>query len=125
MNNILQWIEGNFAVVFLLSIVLLLLNLLATFILSSRFAKLSQEIKTLSLGSYSWQKAKSSDLDQHNAMQASQISTSRATDHGLPGSLLIEKAIALIKVGTPISQIQSELGIDNHYLEILIKQHKQ
>ncbi|MBT6096742.1 MAG: hypothetical protein HOH05_00025, partial [Marinovum sp.] len=78
MNDILQWIEGNIALVFLLSIVLLLLNLLATFILSSRFAKLSQEIKALSLGSYSWQKAKSSDLDQHNAMQASQISTSRA-----------------------------------------------
>ena len=124
MNSALQWIEGNLALLMALIIVLIMLNLLAIFSLTSRLAELKQEIKALSLGSYSWRQATSADL-QKNAAETSQlISASKATDHELPSSLLIEKAIALIKSGTPGDQIQADLKIDHHYLEILIKQHK-
>ena len=124
MDSALQWIEGNLALLLALVIALMILNLLVIFILTSRLADLRQEIKALSLGSYSWRQATSADLGQSAAVQSQQVSASKATDHGLPSSLLIEKAIAQIKLGTPVDQIQADLGIDDHYLEILIKQHK-
>jgi hypothetical protein len=124
MDSALQWIEGNLALLMTFVILLMILNLLVIFILTSRLAELRQEIKALSLGSYSWRQATSADLEQSAEMQSQQVSASKATDHGLPSSLLIEKAIAQIKLGTPVDQIQADLGIDDHYLEILIKQHK-
>ena len=124
MNSALQWIDGNLAVLMALIIVLIILNLLAIFSLTSRFAELRQEIKALSLGSYSWRQATSADLQKNAAELSQQISASKETDHELPSSLLIEKAIALIKSGTPAGQIKADLKIDHHYLEILIKQHK-
>ena len=124
MDSALQWIEGNPALLVALVIMQIILNLLVIFILTSRLAQLRQEIKALSLGSYSWHQATSADLEQSAEMQSQQVSASKATDHGLPSSLLIEKAIAQIKLGTPVDQIQADLGIDDHYLEILIKQHK-
>ena len=124
MDSALQWIEGNLALLLALVIALMILNLLVIFILTSRLAELRQEIKALSLGSYSWRQATSADLEQSAEMQSQQVSASKATDHGLPSSLLIEEAIAQIKLGTPVDQIQADLGIDDHYLEILIKQHK-
>lgn len=124
MDSALQWIEGNLALLLALVIALMILNLLVIFILTSRLAELRQEIKALSLGSYSWRQATSADQEQNAEVQSQQVSASKATDHGLPSSLLIEKAIAQIKLGTPVDQIQADLGIDDHYLEILIKQHK-
>ena len=124
MNSALQWIEGNLALLMALIIVLIIINLLAIFSLTSRLAELKQEIKTLSLGSYSWRQATSADLQKNAAETSQQISASKETDHELPSSLLIEKAIALIKSGTPADQIKADLKIDHHYLEILLKQHK-
>lgn len=124
MDSALQWIAGNLALLMPLVIVLMILNLLVIFILTSRLTELRQEIKALSLGSYSWRQATSADQEQNAGVQSQPVSASKATDHGLPSSLLIEKAIAQIKLGTPGDQIQAELGIDHHYLEILIKQHK-
>lgn len=124
MDSALQWIEGNLALLLALVIALMILNLLVIFILTSRLAELRQEIKALSLGSYSWRQATNADQEQNAEVQSQQVSASKATDHGLPSSLLIEKAIAQIKLGTPVDQIQADLGIDDHYLEILIKQHK-
>ena len=124
MNSAFQWIEGNLALFIALIIVLIILNLLAIFSLTSRFAELKQEIKALSLGSYSWRQATRADLKQNAAENSQPVSASIATDHELPSSLLIEKAIALIKSGIPGDQIQADLKIDRHYLEILIKQHK-
>ncbi len=124
MDSALQWIEGNLALLLALVIALMILNLLVIFILTSRLAELRQEIKALSLGSYSWRQATSADLEQNAEVRSQQVSASKATDHRLPSSLLIEKAIAQIKLGTPGDQIQADLGIDDHYLEILIKQHK-
>ena len=124
MDSALQWIEGNLALLLALVIALMILNLLVIFILTSRLAELRQEIKALSLGSYSWRQATSADQEQSAEMQSQQVSASKTTDHRLPNSSLIEKAIAQIKLGTPVDQIQADLGIDDHYLEILIKQHK-
>ena len=124
MDSALQWIEGNLALLMALVIALIILNLLVIFILTSRVAELRQEIKALSLGSYSWRQATSADQEQNPEVRSQQVSASKATDHGLPSSLLIEKVIAQIKLGTPVDQIQADLGIDDHYLEILIKQHK-
>ena len=124
MDSALQSIEGNLVLLMALVIALMTLNLLVIFILTSRLADLRQEIKALSLGSYSWRQATSADQEQNAEVQSQQVSASKATDHGLPSSLLIEKAIAQIKLGTPVDQIQADLGIDDHYLEILIKQHK-
>ena len=124
MDSALQWIEGNPALIVALVIMQIILNLLVIFILTSRLAQLRQEIKALSFGSYSWRQATSADLEQSAAVHSQPMSASKATDHGLPSSLLIEKAIAQIKLGTPVDQIQADLGIDDHYLEILIKQHK-
>ena len=124
MDSALQSIEGNLVLLMALVIALMTLNLLVIFILTSRLADLRQEIKALSLGSYSWRQATSADQEQNAEVQSQQVSASQAADHGLPSSLLIEKAIAQIKLGTPVDQIQADLGIDDHYLEILIKQHK-
>ena len=124
MDSALQWIAGNLALLMPLVIVLMILNLLVIFILTSRLTELRQEIKALSLGSYSWRQATSTDLEQNAAEHSQPVSASKATDHRLPSSLLIERAIALIESGTPVDQIQSDLKIDHHYLEILIKQHK-
>ena len=124
MDSALQWIEGNLVLLMALVIALMTLNLLVIFILTSRLAELRQEIKALSLGSYSWRQATSADLEQNAEVHSQQVTASKATDHRLPSSLLIEKAIAQIKLGTPVDQIQADLGIDDHYLEILIKQHK-
>ena len=124
MDNALKWIEGNPALLLGLITVLLILNLLVIFILTSRLSELRREIKALSLGSYSWRQATSADLEQNAEVHSQQVSASKATDHRLPSSLLIEKAIALIKSGTPADQIKADLKIDHHYLEILLKQHK-
>ena len=124
MDSALQWIEGNPALLVALVIMQIILNLLVIFILTSRLAELRQEIKALSLGSYSWRQATSADLEQSAAVHSQPISAAKDTKHRLPGSLLIEEAIAQIKLGTPVDQIQADLGIDDHYLEILIKQHK-
>ena len=125
MDSALQWIEGNLALLLALVIALMILNLLVIFILTSRFAELRQEIKALSLGSYSWRQATGADLEQNAEVQSQSVSAAKDTKHRLPRSLLIEKAIEQIKAGTPADQIQVDLGIDDHYLEILIKQHKQ
>ena len=124
MDSALQWIEGNPALLVALVIMQIILNLLVIFILTSRLAQLRQEIKALSFGSYSWRQATSADLEQSAAVHSQPISAAKDTKHRLPGSLLIEEAIAQIKLETPVDQIQADLGIDDHYLEILIKQHK-
>ena len=124
MDNALKWIEGNPALLLGLITVLLILNLLVIFILASRFADLRREIKGLGFGSNGLRHMTGNGLGQNATQQSQQTSTSNSTNHGLPDSLLIERAIAMIKAGTPLSQIQSDLGIDSRYLEILIKQHK-
>lgn len=124
MDNALKWIEGNPALLLGLITVLLILNLLVIFILASRFADLRREIKGLGFGSNGLRHMTGNSLGQNATQQSQQTSTSNSTNHGLPDSLLIERAIAMIKAGTPLSQIQSDLGMDSHYLEILIKQHK-
>ena len=124
MDSALQWIEGNLALLLALVIALMILNLLVIFILTSRLAELRQEIKALSFGSYSWRQATGADLEQNAEVHSQPVSAAKDRKHRLPGSLLIEKAIEQIKAGTPADQIQVDLGIDDHYLEILIKQHK-
>ena len=124
MDSALQWLEGNLGLLMVLIILLIILNLLVIISLTSRLAELKQEIKALNLGSYSWRQATNDDLKKNAAEAAQLVSTSKAIDHELPSSLLIEKAIALIKSGMPGDQIQADLKIDHHYLEILIKQHK-
>ena len=124
MNNALEWIDSNLALLMALVILLIILNLLAIFILTSRLAGLRKEIQALILERYSWRQATSANMEQNAAVKAQPVSASKTPDHGLPSSLLIEKAIALIKSGTPSDQIKADLKIDDHYLEILIKQHK-
>ena len=124
MDNALKWIEGNPAQLLGLITVLLILNLLVIFILASRFADLRREIKGLGFGSNGFRHMTGNGLGQTATKQSQQKSALKSTNHGLPDSLLIEKAIAMIKASTPLSQIQSDLGIDSRYLEILIKQHK-
>ena len=124
MDNALKWIEGNPALLLGLITVLLILNLLVIFILASRFADLRREIKGLGFGSNGLRHMTGNGLGQNATKQSQQTSASNSTNHGLPDSLLIEKAIAMIEASTPLSQIQSDLGIDSRYLEILIKQHK-
>ena len=125
MDSALQSIEGNLVLLMALVIALMTLNLLVIFILTSRLAQLRQEIKALSFGSYSWRQATGADLEQNAEVHSQPVSAAKDRKHRLPGSLLIEKAIEQIKAGTPADQIQVDLGIDDHYLEILIKQHKQ
>lgn len=124
MDSALQWIEGNPVLLVALVIMQIILNLLVIFILTSRLAQLRQEIKALSFGSYSGRQATGTDLEHNAEVQSQSVSAAKDTKHRLPGSLLIEKAIEQIKAGTPADQIQVNLGIDDHYLEILIKQHK-
>ena len=124
MDNALKWIEGNPTLLLGLITVLLILNLLVIFILASRFAELRREIKGLGFGSNSLRQVTGNGLGQTVTKQSQQTSASKSTSHGLPDSLLIEKAIAMIKASIPLSQIQLDLGIDSRYLEILVKQHK-
>lgn len=125
MDSVLQGIASNPALLLALVIMQIILSLLVMFILTSRLAQLRQEIKALSFGSYSWRQATGANLEQNAEVQSQSVSAAKDTKHRLPGSLLIEKAIEQIKEGTPADQIQVDLGIDDHYLEILIKQHKQ
>jgi len=124
MTNATQWIESNLALLVVIAIILLAINLLVMLVLRSGLAELRQEIKAMNLGRDAGQQVISNDLAQHEALQSSQTSSLNTSGQGLPNSLLIEKAIALIKAEVPPEQIKSDLGIDDNYLEILVKQHK-
>ena len=124
MTNATQWIESNLALLVVIAIILLAINLLVMLVLRSRLAELRQEIKAMNLVRDAGQRVISHDLAQHEALQSSQTSHLTTSGQGLPNSLLIEKAIALIKAEVPTEQIKSDLGIDDNYLEILVKQHK-
>ena len=124
MTNATQWIESNLALLVVIAIILLAINLLVMLVLRSRLAELIQEIKAMNLVRDAGQRVISHDLAQHEALQSSQTSSLKTSGQGLPDSLLIEKAIALIKAEVPTEQIKSDLGIDDNYLEILVKQHK-
>lgn len=124
MNNAAQWIEGNLALLLGAITFLLIINLLVMFILTSRVADIMRETKRLGFSSNSLRHMGGNGLNQTANIHAQQISASNSADHSLPDSLLIEKAIAMIHAGTPLERIQSDLGIDGHYLEILVKQHK-
>ena len=124
MTNATQWIESNLALLVVIAIILLAINLLVMLVLRSGLAELRQEIKAMNLVGDAGQRVISHDLAQHEAPQSSQTSSLTTSGQGLPNSLLIEKAIALIKAEVPPEQIKSDLGIDDNYLEILVKQHK-
>ena len=124
MSSASQWIESNLALIVIIAIILLILNLLVMLNLSSRLGTLSQEVKSLNFGSLSWQQAVDNELDQNDIVKSSKISAPKTVGQKLPDSLLIEKAIALIKADTSASQIKSDLGIDENHLEILLRQHK-
>ena len=124
MTNATQWIESNLALLVVIAIILLAINLLVMLVLRSGLAELRQEIKAMNLVRDAGQRVISHDLAQHEALQSSQTSSLKTSGQGLPDSLLIEKAIALIKAEVPTEQIKSDLGIDDNYLEILVKQHK-
>ena len=119
MTNAIQWIESNLALLVVIAIILLAINLLVMLVLRSGLAELRQEIKAMNLFRDAGQRVISHDLAQPAALQSSQTSS-----QGLPDSLLIEKAIALIKAKVPTEQIRSDLGIEDNYLEILVNQHK-
>ena len=124
MTNATHWIESNLALLVVIAIILLAINLLVMLVLRSGLAELRQEIKAMNLFRDAGQRVISHDLAQHEALQSSQTSSLTTSGQGLPNSLLIEKAIALIKAEVPTEQIKSDLGIDDNYLEILVKQHK-
>ena len=124
MTNATLWIESNLALLVVIAIILLTINLLVMLVLRSGLAELRQEIKAMILVRDAGQQVISHDLGQHEALLSSQTSSLNTSGQGLPNSLLIEKAIALIKAEVPTEQIKSDLGIDDNYLEILVKQHK-
>ena len=124
MTNATQWIESNLALLVVIAIILLAINLLVMLVLRSGLAELRQEIKTINLERDAGQVVIRHDLAEHETLHSSKISNLNTSAQGLPNSLLIEKAIALIKAEVPSEQIKSDLGIDDNYLEILVKQHK-
>lgn len=124
MTNATLWIESNLALLVVIAIILLTINLLVMLVLRSGLAELRQEIKAMNLVRDAGQRVISHDLTQHEALQSSQTSSLNTSGKGLPNSLVIEKAIALIKAEVPTEQIKTDLGIDDNYLEILVKQHK-
>ena len=124
MTNVTQWIESNIALLMVFAIILLALNLIVMIILRSWLAELRQEIRAINLGRDVERQVNSHHSTQLETLQSSQTSTSDPSGHRLPESLLIEKAVALIKAEVPTEQIKSDLGIDDNYLEILVKQHK-
>ena len=124
MSNAIQGLESNLALLVLVAMVLLVLNLVLILILIAMLAELRRKVKSLNLGIAAFQKVEKSDLIQREPLQSSRRSHQKEPGQELPDSLLIEKAIAMVKAETSISQIKSDLGIDDNYLEILIKQHK-
>lgn len=124
MDNLLQWIESNQALIIGSVLLLTLFNMVLLVSLSSRLAAIKQEIMALIFATKREQQTKSGDSVASGLSQPLQKATSIGAQQSLPEATLIEKAIALITSGASVDQIQSELGIDKDYLEILAKQHR-
>ena len=123
MDNLIIYISTNQALVIGFLAILVLINTFLLGSLSVRLSTVNRELMALNDANKNDQQKPSSSALVHELTQPQQTKYWQQNGQGLPDATLIEKAIARVKAGASVDEIQSELKIDRSYLEILFKQH--
>ena len=123
MDNLINYILTNQALVIGFLAILVLINTFLLVSLSVRLSIVNRELMALNAANKNDQHKPSSTALAHELPQPHQATYGQQNGQGLPDATLIEKAIARVKAGASVDEIQSELKIDRSYLEILLKQH--
>ena len=123
MDNLINYILTNQALVIGFLAILVLINTFLLGSLSLRLSIVNRELMALNAANKNDQHKPSNSALAHELPQPQQATYGEQNGQGLPDATLIEKAIARVKAGASVDEIQSELKIDRSYLEILLKQH--
>ena len=123
MDNLINYILTNQALVIGFLAILVLINTFLLGSLSVRLSTVNRELMALNAANKNDQHKPSNSVLAHELHQPHQATYGQQNHQGLPDATLIEKAIARVKAGASVDEIQSELKIDRSYLEILLKQH--
>lgn len=123
MDNLINYILTNQALVIGFLAILVLINTFLLGSLSVRLSTVNRELMALNAANKNDQHKPSNSVLAHELHQPHQATYGQQNGQGLPDATLIEKAIARVKAGASVDEIQSELKIDRSYLEILLKQH--
>ena len=123
MDNFINNILINQVLVIGFLAILVLINTFLLGLLSVRVSKINRELMAISDANRNGQQKQSSSALAHEIPQPQQATSLQQIGQGLPDATLIEKAIARVKSGASVDEIQSEFKIDRRYLEILSKQH--
>ena len=123
MDNLINYILTNQALVIGFLAILVLINTFLLGSLSVRLSTVNRELMALNAANKNDQHKPSSSALAQELPKPHQATYGQQNHQGLPDATLIEKAIARVKAGASVDEIQSELKIDRSYLEILLKQH--
>ena len=123
MDNLINYILTNQALVIGFLAILVLINTFLLGSLSVRLSIVNRELMALNAANKNDQHKPSSSALAQELPKPHQATYGQQNHQGLPDATLIEKAIARVKAGASVDEIQSELKIDRSYLEILLKQH--
>ena len=123
MDNLINYILTNLALVIGFLAILVLINTFLLGLLSVRLSTVNRKLMDLNSATNNDQQKPRNSALAHELPQPQQATNAQQNGQGLPDATLIEKAIARVKAGASVDEIQSELKIDRSYLEILLKQH--